>query len=55
MLRVGSIVIRVDDLPRQGAFWTTALDYVAHRRTPTTSSWRNLEGNRFCVMDGSES
>ena len=29
MLRVGSIVIRVDDLPRQTAFWSAALDYVA--------------------------
>ena len=29
MLRVGSIVIRVDDLERQLAFWTAALDYVA--------------------------
>ncbi|MBA2719940.1 MAG: VOC family protein [Chloroflexi bacterium] len=29
MLRVGSIVIRVDDLARQIAFWTAALDYVA--------------------------
>lgn len=28
MLRVGSIVIRVDDLRRQTAFWTAALDYV---------------------------
>ena len=28
MLRVGSIVIRVDDLARQTAFWTAALDYV---------------------------
>jgi catechol 2,3-dioxygenase-like lactoylglutathione lyase family enzyme len=28
MIRVGSIVIRVDDLPRQVAFWTAALDYV---------------------------
>jgi predicted enzyme related to lactoylglutathione lyase len=28
-LRVGSIVIRVDDLERQIAFWTAALDYVA--------------------------
>ena len=28
MLRVGSIVIRVDDLARQNAFWTAALDYV---------------------------
>jgi predicted enzyme related to lactoylglutathione lyase len=29
MLRVGSIVIRVDDLRRQAAFWTAALGYVA--------------------------
>jgi predicted enzyme related to lactoylglutathione lyase len=27
MLRVGSIVIRVDDLARQTAFWSAALDY----------------------------
>ena len=27
MLRVGSIVIRVEDLPRQMAFWMAALDY----------------------------
>jgi len=29
MLKVGSVVIRVDDLERQKAFWTAALDYVA--------------------------
>jgi catechol 2,3-dioxygenase-like lactoylglutathione lyase family enzyme len=28
MMRIGSIVLRVDDLPRQRAFWTAALDYV---------------------------
>jgi catechol 2,3-dioxygenase-like lactoylglutathione lyase family enzyme len=28
MLTVGSIVIRVDDLERQKAFWAAALDYV---------------------------
>ncbi|WES63530.1 VOC family protein [Microbacter sp. GSS18] len=28
MLVVGAIVIRVDDLERQLAFWTSALDYV---------------------------
>jgi predicted enzyme related to lactoylglutathione lyase len=27
MIRVGSIVLRVDDLPRQMAFWMAALDY----------------------------
>lgn len=29
MIRVGSIVFRVDDLERQKQFWTDALDYVA--------------------------
>jgi catechol 2,3-dioxygenase-like lactoylglutathione lyase family enzyme len=29
MLTIGSVVIRVDDLDRQRAFWTAALDYVA--------------------------
>jgi predicted enzyme related to lactoylglutathione lyase len=29
MLTIGSVVIRVDDLERQKAFWTAALDYVA--------------------------
>jgi catechol 2,3-dioxygenase-like lactoylglutathione lyase family enzyme len=28
MVTIGSIVIRVDDLERQVAFWTAALDYV---------------------------
>ena len=28
MIRVGSIVIRVDDLKRQTEFWSAALDYV---------------------------
>ena len=28
MIKVGSIVIRVDDLERQKAFWSAALDYV---------------------------
>jgi predicted enzyme related to lactoylglutathione lyase len=28
MIRIGSIVIRVDDLQRQTEFWTAALDYV---------------------------
>jgi catechol 2,3-dioxygenase-like lactoylglutathione lyase family enzyme len=28
MLTIGSIVIRVDDLEKQKAFWTAALDYV---------------------------
>jgi len=28
MITIGSVVIRVDDLERQKAFWTAALDYV---------------------------
>lgn len=28
MLHIGSIVIRVDDVEREAAFWTAALDYV---------------------------
>jgi catechol 2,3-dioxygenase-like lactoylglutathione lyase family enzyme len=31
VLRVGSIVIRVDDLERQTAFWSAALGYEARR------------------------
>ena len=28
MIRIGSVVLRVDDLERQTAFWSAALDYV---------------------------
>ena len=38
MIRVGSIVIRVDDLPRQAAFWAAALDYVP-REDPSDSDF----------------
>jgi predicted enzyme related to lactoylglutathione lyase len=38
MLRVGSIVIRVDDLVRQTAFWSAALDYVP-RDDPETDDF----------------
>ncbi len=30
MIRVGSIVIRVDDLQKQAEFWSSALDYRRH-------------------------
>lgn len=33
MTRVGSIVLRVDDLRRQTEFWTAALDYVPREET----------------------
>ena len=38
MIRVGSIVLRVDDLPRQAAFWAAALDYVP-REDPGTADF----------------
>jgi hypothetical protein len=40
VMRVGSIVVRVDDLPRQLAFWTMALDYVP--REPPEGGWAVL-------------
>jgi catechol 2,3-dioxygenase-like lactoylglutathione lyase family enzyme len=33
MIRIGSIVLRVDDLERQTAFWTAALDYLPREET----------------------
>jgi predicted enzyme related to lactoylglutathione lyase len=33
MIRVGSIVLRVDDLARQTQFWAAALDYVPREDT----------------------
>jgi predicted enzyme related to lactoylglutathione lyase len=33
LIRVGSIVIRVDDLERQVEFWKAALDYVPREET----------------------
>ena len=39
-IRVGSIVLRVDDLQRQVAFWTAALDYVP--REEASDDWALL-------------
>jgi catechol 2,3-dioxygenase-like lactoylglutathione lyase family enzyme len=36
-LRIGSIVLRVDDLQRQAEFWEAALDYV--RRDPASDDF----------------
>lgn len=41
MIRVGSIVLRVDDLQRQTAFWAAALDYVP-RDGPTDDDFMLL-------------
>ncbi len=40
MLRVGSIVLRVDDLQREVEFWTAALDYVG--REEESDDWALL-------------
>jgi predicted enzyme related to lactoylglutathione lyase len=39
-MRIGAIVIRVDDLPAQLAFWSAALDYVP--RYPPQERWASL-------------
>jgi predicted enzyme related to lactoylglutathione lyase len=44
MLIVGSVVIRVDDLSAQVAFWTAALDYVA--REPVDHDFALLRPRR---------
>jgi hypothetical protein len=33
MIRIGSIVLRIDDLERQSAFWMAALDYLPREET----------------------
>lgn len=45
MLRVGSIVIRVDDLERQAAFWSAALGYEARRADDDFVILKPLEGD----------
>lgn len=35
MVKIGSIVLRVDDLQRQVEFWKAALDYVARDEEPS--------------------
>ena len=42
MLRVGSIVIRVDDLDRQIAFWSAALGYTVPAEHPDDFATRLL-------------
>lgn len=50
MLTVGSVVIRVDDLAREVAFWTAALDYAAREPVADYIIMEDPEGNRFCVV-----
>ena len=54
MLRVGTVVLGVDDLQRAMAFWSAALGY-APRYEPD-DDWVILDppqGNRFDVIDTS--
>jgi len=44
-LRVGSIVIRVDDVERETAFWTAALDYVVGRTDVDFAIMRPRDGS----------
>lgn len=41
MLKLASIVIRVNDLPAQAAFWKAALDYI--ERDPAEDDWLVLK------------
>ncbi|EPD84863.1 hypothetical protein HMPREF1529_01469 [Microbacterium sp. oral taxon 186 str. F0373] len=49
MLTVGSVVIRVDDLPGEIAFWTAALDYAA--REPVGDGFALLHPRDLCADD----
>jgi hypothetical protein len=40
VLRIGSIVLRVDDLERQTGFWQAALGYV----------WRDVQSDDFMLL-----
>ena len=44
-VRVGSIVIRVDDLEKQVAFWSAALDYEARRGADDFVLLKPRDGN----------
>jgi predicted enzyme related to lactoylglutathione lyase len=54
MLRIGSVVLRVDDLGREVAFWASALDYVGRAEAgddfallrPRTGAGPNLSLDR---------
>jgi predicted enzyme related to lactoylglutathione lyase len=56
VIRIGSIVLRVDDLERQVAFWSAALDYVTRDEDsddfallhPRDGSGPNLSLDRVC-------
>ena len=51
MLRIGSVVIRVDDLERQAQFWLAALAYERRVDDSHYVILADLEGNRFCAID----
>ena len=64
MIRIGSIVLRGDDLPRQPSFWTVerlkalGATEVHGSKRPLDADYvivADPEGNRFCVADASGS
>ena len=57
MICIGSIVLRVDDLPRQRAFWEAALDYVPGAETiiPNLKRLMTYAGeNRIPVLSSAD-
>lgn len=46
MISIGSVVLRVDDLERQKAFWTAALDYVPRDGDDDTFALLRPRGGR---------
>ena len=53
VLRIGSIVLRVDDLERQTEFWEAALDY--ERSVPLRPGWKSTAAFRLRNPDSSRS
>ena len=51
VLRIGSIVLRVDDLERQTEFWEAALDY--ERSVPLRPGWKSTAAFRLRNPDSS--
>ena len=52
MIRIGSIVLRVDDLQRQTEFWEAALGDVCPSGSGSTSSSRSVPGSSYSTWSG---
>ena len=52
MLRIGSVVLNVADVPRAMAFWGAALGYeLVGEPQPDWAILGSPDGHRFCVID----